>query len=498
MKKNILITTAIAVAASLFTAVIYLKWATPQPAVLQIQHQDHTPSQAALYTKNENGEYIPLDFTAITQQVVDGVVHIKATQLSAPQDAMGDLPEAFRDFFKDSPFFRFEEPAPRGPQARVGTGSGVIISKDGYIITNNHVVENASDLEVMLHDNRTFKAKVIGTDPSTDLAVIQIKAEDLPVLEFADSDKAKVGEWVLAVGNPLGLNSTVTAGIISAKARNINILRKEQYAVESFIQTDAAINPGNSGGALVNVQGKVLGINSAIASPTGVYAGYGFAIPANLAKKVAEDLIQYGVVQRGVLGVMIRTVTADLAKEKELDLLQGVYVDSLLENSAAAKAGIKKGDVIVKADGTDILTSSELQEVIARHRPGEVVPIVVNRFGKEKTFEVTLNNRKGKPDLVQKESQSLFNALGIEVQAIDKSLAKKLDIPGGLQITALHRGKVRQQTQVREGFIITKVNGKEVRSVEDMEKLLKDYQGGVMLEGVYEDLPGTYYYAFGM
>ncbi len=498
MKKNILTTIVVAIAASLVTAIVYLQWASPKTAVFQIQHQDKTPSRATLYTTDEDGHYIPLDFTAIADQVVNGVVHIKATQVTALRDAMSELPEPFRDFFRDSPFFRFEEPDTQGPQARVGTGSGIIISQDGYILTNNHVVEGASDLEVMLHDNRTFKAKVVGTDPSTDLAVIQIKARELPALEFADSDKAKVGEWVLAVGNPMGLNSTITAGIISAKARNINILRKEQYAVESFIQTDAAINPGNSGGALVNIQGKVVGINAAIASPTGVYAGYGFAIPANLAKKVAEDLIEYGVVQRGVLGVMIRTVTADLAREKELELLQGVYVDSLLENSAAAKAGIKKGDVIIKADDANISTSSELQEVIARHRPGEVVQIVVNRFGKEKTFDVTLNNRKGKPDLVQKDTQNLLDILGLELKPIDKNLAKKLDISGGLQITKLQRGKVRQQTQIREGFIITKINGEEVHSVEELEKLLQDYQGGVMLEGVYEDLPGTYYYAFGL
>ncbi len=498
MKKNMLITAVIAVVASLLTVMAYVQWAAPQQAVLKIQHQDDTPAQSVLYARGEDGDYIPLDFTAITEQVVNGVVHIKATQVASPQDALHDIPEAFRDFFRDSPFFRFEAPEMEGPRARVGTGSGVIISKDGYILTNNHVVDGASDLEVMLHDNRTFKAQIVGTDPTTDLAVIQIKADDLPVLTFADSDKARVGEWVLAVGNPMGLNSTVTAGIISAKARNINILRGEQYAVESFIQTDAAINPGNSGGALVNIKGEVVGINAAIASPTGVYSGYGFAIPANLAMKVADDLIQYGVVQRGVLGVMIRSVSADLAREKELEVVQGAYVDSLLENSAAAKAGIKKGDVIIQVNETPITSSAELQEVIARHRPGDVVSVVVNRKGKEKHFDVTLNNRKGKPALVEKDVQGLLDILGIEVQAIDKELAKKLDIPGGLRVTELYRGKISRQTQLRKGFIITRVNGEEVHSVEALKKILKDHRGGVMLEGVYEDLPGVYYYAFGM
>ena len=494
MKKNILLTALIAVTASLLTVMAYMHWAAPQQTILQVQHQDQTPGKATLYTTDDKGEYVPLDFTAITDKVVEGVVHIKATQLAAAQSELEDIPEPFRDFFRNSPF----GPRSEGPQARVGTGSGVIISKDGYILTNNHVVDGATDLEVLLHDNRTFKAKVVGTDPTTDLAVIQIKADDLPALEFADSDRAKVGEWVLAVGNPLGLNSTVTAGIISAKARNINILRDEQYAVESFLQTDAAINPGNSGGALVNLQGKVLGINSAIASPTGVYAGYGFAIPSNLALKVADDLIQYGVVQRGVLGVMIRTVTADLAREKDLSIVQGAYVDSLMENSAAGKGGIKKGDVIIRVGDNDIHTSSELQEVIARHRPGDVVQVTVNRHGKEKTFDITLNNRRGKPKLVEKEAETLFDILGIEAEAIPESLAKKLDIHGGVKITELHQGLIRQQTQMRKGFIITKVNGEEVNTPKELQKMLENHEGGVMLEGVYEDLPGVYYYAFGM
>ena len=494
MKRNILLTALIAVTASLLTVMAYMHRAAPQQTILQVQHQDQTPGKAVLYTTDDQGEYIPLDFTTITDKVVEGVVHIKATQVAAAQSELEDIPEPFRDFFRNSPFGpRFE-----GPQARVGTGSGVIISKDGYILTNNHVVDGATDLEVLLHDNRTFKAKVVGTDPTTDLAVIQIKADDLPALEFADSDRAKVGEWVLAVGNPLGLNSTVTAGIISAKARNINILRDEQYAVESFLQTDAAINPGNSGGALVNLQGKVLGINSAIASPTGVYAGYGFAIPSNLALKVADDLIQYGVVQRGVLGVMIRTVTADLAREKDLSIVQGAYVDSLMENSAAEKGGIKKGDVIIRVGDNDIHTSSELQEVIARHRPGDVVQVTVNRYGKEKTFDITLNNRRGKPKLVEKEAETLFDILGIEAEAIPESLAKKLNIHGGIKITELRQGLIRQQTQMRKGFIITKVNGEEVNTPKELQKMLENHEGGVMLEGVYEDLPGVYYYAFGM
>ena len=372
-----------------------------------------------------------------------------------------------------------------------------MITDDGYIVTNNHVIANASDIEVTLHDNRTYKAKVIGTDPSTDLALIQIKEKGLPFLPFGNSDEVKVGEWVLAVGNPFNLNSTVTAGIVSAKGRNINIL-PNQSAIESFIQTDAAINPGNSGGALVDMNGGLIGVNTAIASPTGAYAGYGFAVPAQMVEKVVSDLKKYGMVQRGYLGIMIRDVDGNLAREKDLAITAGVYVDSLLENSAAKAAGLEKGDVILAVDGKEVKKAPELQELVARHRPGDKVSLKVDRSGQEKVYIVTLNNREGKTELLDKDSPTVLTVLGAELEDLDQRTAKKLDIEGGVRVNKLYPGKLRQQTQMKEGFIITKVNQQTIRSVDQLIEMLQNYEGGVMVEGVYEDIPGTYYYAFGL
>lgn len=323
MKRNLVFSGIIALIVSMATLGVF-SLVTRNSNTVRIEHISGTPSQSALYTLDENSKLVPLDFTQTAGKVVEGVVNIKSTQIySAGRSQEGNIPDQFRDFFGDQ-FPQFFGPRSRGntpdnrsgnPPTRVGTGSGVIISEDGYIVTNNHVVADADDLEVTLHDNRTYKAVVVGTDPTTDLALIRIKEKGLVPVPFANSDAVKVGEWVLAVGNPFSLNSTVTAGIVSAKGRNINIL-KEQYAVENFIQTDAAINPGNSGGALVNLEGGLIGINTAIASPTGSYSGYGFAVPVNIVNKVVEDLIKYGVVQRGVLGIMIRSVDGNLAREK--------------------------------------------------------------------------------------------------------------------------------------------------------------------------------------
>ncbi len=466
-----------------------------------IQHINGTPAQSTLYSVNGEGKLAPLDFTEIAENVVGAVVHIKSSQAvrnraQSPRYDERNIPDPFREFFE--PFFRYESPdRSSAPQVRVGSGSGVILDKSGYIVTNNHVVADADDLEVTLHDNRSFKATVIGTDPTTDLAVIQIKANDLPTLPLVNSDDVKVGEWVLAVGNPLGLNSTVTAGIVSAKGRNINILR-EQFAVESFIQTDAAINPGNSGGALVNMSGGLVGINTAIASPTGAYAGYGFAVPANIVNKVVEDLIEYGVVQRAVLGVMIRSVDGNLAKEKDLAVNSGAYIDSLMNGSAAAAAGIKVGDVVIEVAGRTVKSSPELQEAIAQFRPGDNVEIKVNRKGSSKSFTVTLNNREGSRDLVSRERKDVLNVLGIDLEDVDRTLARKLDIEGGVKVVRLYPGLVKKSTELQEGFIITKVDDKVVNSVDEFISVLEGKKGGVLLEGVYEDLPGTHYYAFGL
>lgn len=469
---------------------------------IKIEHLSSNPATRAVYTVDDEGSVVPLDFTATADQVMDAVVHIKSTYRVEPSRGSRKLGNPFEDFFRDDPFrnFFFREETPgrqQEPQVQVGQGSGVIISTDGYIVTNNHVIENADDIEVNLHDNRIYKASVVGTDPSTDLALLRIDEVELPALAFVNSDEVKVGEWVLAVGNPFNLNSTVTAGIVSAKGRSINIL-KEKFAVESFIQTDAAINPGNSGGALVNLQGGLIGINTAIASPTGSYSGYGFAVPANIVRKVVEDLMTFGIVQKGVLGVMIRSVDGNFQKEKGLAINQGAYVDSLLEGSAAGVAGILPGDIIIEVDGLNTSSSAGLQELIARHRPGDEVPVKVNRDGKEIDFKVILHNQSGKKQLIEKKQPDIIASLGVELEAIDSRLAEKLDIAGGVKVKQLLSGKLRRQTQIREGFIITKVDGKPVNSPEDIRKALESKVGGVLLEGVYEDIPGPYYYGFGM
>ena len=471
---------------------------------IKIEHISGTPVVGAAYTVNNNGEVVPLEFTDVAKRVMPAVVHIKSTQVQNLQNnRYRNYPDPFRDFFDDDifrhffgPEFRFESPQ-RGPQMRVGSGSGVIINSDGYIVTNNHVIENADDIEVTLNDNRVFKAKLVGTDPSTDLALLQIRASDLSYLPFVNSDDVEVGEWVLAVGNPFNLNSTVTAGIISAKGRNINILQ-DRSAIESFIQTDAAINPGNSGGALVNLQGGLIGINTAIASPTGAYAGYGFAVPSNIVSKVVEDLLKYGTVQRGYLGIVIRNVDGNLAEEKDLNITYGAYVDSIAANSAAGDAGVKVGDVIKEIDGVTVKNSASLLEIVGRHRPGDKVNLKIDRKGKEIDFVVTLRNEQGKEKITEKDSQEILEILGVELEEIDKNEAEKLNIDGGLQIVQLYDGLLKQNTSVEAGFIITKVDGRKVKTIDDFVKYLENRKGGVMLEGIYEDFPGTYYYAFGL
>ncbi|WP_431160729.1 Do family serine endopeptidase [Flagellimonas beolgyonensis] len=462
-----------------------------------------------LYTKNEEGEITPLDFTQTTDKVLDAVVHIKSMGTRTMGSGMGqnyrDLPDPFKEFFKDRGLQRYFD-SPEGQQmpgedaqekGLLGMGSGVIINEEGYVVTNNHVINGADEIVVTLNDNQSYPASVIGIDPTTDIALLQIQAKDLHALSLVNSDDVKVGEWVLAIGNPFSLNSTVTAGIVSAKARNINI-NKDQFAVESFIQTDAAINPGNSGGALVNLNGDLIGINTAIASTTGSYNGYGFAVPSNMVAKVVEDLLKYGDVQRGVLGVSIRTMDSDLAKEREMDFVPGVYVNEVGEQSAAGKAGIKVGDVIIAVDGTKVTTSPLLQELIARHRPGDRVTIKVNRHGKEQLLHVVLQNRDGNKEVHTLKNGRLLGTLGIDPKKLDQEESQKLGLDGGVKIERLFAGKIKRETQMAEGFIITHVDGKKVGSVDELVNAIDGKKGGVMLQGVYPGNPEKKYYAFSM
>ncbi len=500
MKKNILVSVITALLVSLVSIGSFQYFHKNASRKITIEHIDSVPVHGALYTKNPTGEYVSLDFTKVSEKVMDAVVHIKSKQsiAKARHHAVDPFKELFgNDFFDQffAPRYKYDEQ--EDGNISIGAGSGVIINSNGYIVTNNHVIANADEIEVTLHNNKSYQAKVIGTDPSTDLALLQIKAENLTSIPLVNSDAIKIGDWVLAVGNPFNLNSTVTAGIVSAKSRNINILR-DRYAIESFIQTDAAINPGNSGGALVNLQGGLIGINTAIASPTGSYTGYGFAIPANIVSKVVEDLLKFGVVQRGFLGITISSLDSKLAAEKGIELSQGVLVDSVLENSAAENAGIKPNDVILKIQGTKVTTSSELQEIIGRHRPGDELLVLANRDGKEKLFKVSLNNKQGNKEPMTKNQHELFNVLGAEFEEIEPELAKKLKIAGGVKVKKLLPGKLRRYTDIKEGFIVTKIDKQEIHALKDLMKILENKKGGVMFEGIYEKIPGVYYYAFGM
>ena len=469
-------------------------------------HHSEIPVKNAVYSVNEDGKLIPLDFTGVSEKAMNAVVHIKSSRKSSRTNAYFFNSDPFDNFFEQDDIFKHFFGFPQDkqkmqkraePLMEVSTGSGVIVNENGYIITNNHVIDGADDIEVTLHDNENYKAKVVGTDPSTDVALLQIKKKNLPVITFSNSDDVKVGEWVLAIGNPFNLNSTVTAGIISAKGRNINII-DDKSAIEAFIQTDAAINPGNSGGALVNLNGELIGVNTAIASPTGSYAGYGFAIPSNIISKVVEDMMKYGMVQRAYLGILIQDINGDIIKEKGLKVHEGALVDSLMEQSAARKAGIKAGDIITRIDDVNIKQTSDLLEMIARHRPGDQVTVQVDRDGKKYDYNVTLANSKGENKVLAKSDQDVLDILGATFETLDTKQAKSLGIEGGIVVKEIDNGILKSDTDIREGFIITRVNNRPVRDVKELKEALTNLKGGIMLTGIYKDYPGENFYAFGI
>lgn len=357
-------------------------------------------------------------------------------------------------------------------EPRIGFGSGVIISKDGYIVTNNHVIEGADEISVNLNDNREFIGRVIGTDPNTDLALVKIEGDDFPTLPIGDSDALKVGEWVLAVGNPFNLTSTVTAGIVSAKARTLGVYNG---GIESFIQTDAAINKGNSGGALVNAKGELVGINAVLSSPTGAYTGYGFAIPTSIMTKVVADLKQYGAVQRAILGIRGTSigenrVDEDLKKKaKELGVVDGVLIAEIIEGGSASGSDIKVDDVIVGIDGKTVKNMADLQEALARHRPGDKVKVKLIRDKKEKTVDVTLKNEQGTTKVVKSTDMEI---LGAAFRELPDDLKKQLKLSSGIQVTGVSAGKMAE-AGVTKGFIIQKVNNRTVNKVSDLEDIFK-------------------------
>jgi Do/DeqQ family serine protease len=406
-----------------------------------------------------------LNFQTAALMVTPAVVHIRATY------GAGDFSLNPLEHYLNAP-------------AR-SSGSGVIISDDGYIVTNNHVIEDATNLEVVMNNNQRFFAKVIGRDPSTDLALIKIKSRDLPFVRYGDSDNVVPGEWVLAVGNPFDLNSTVTAGIVSARARDLNILRTENNLdVESFIQTDAAVNPGNSGGALVNLQGELIGINSAIATSTGSYSGYSFAIPVSLVKKIMDDLMLYGQVQRGLLGVQITSVDARLAEDRDLDRVQGVFVTRVNTGSAAEESGIEFGDVIVAINGHDVNNVSELQEWVARNRPGETIKVNFVRDGKSREVKALLKNFSGSEEV--EKPTVLYEMEGATFEDLPYRDLNRLNIDGGVRVKKIDAG-AWDKAGVKEGFVITHVDKVEVDNVEDLNRILLIKRGGMLIEGIFEN-----------
>lgn len=432
-----------------------------------------------------------LNFVTAAKKVTPAVVHIK-TLVSAPQASRGN--QRYNDFFREF----FGEQVPQGH--RMASGSGVIVSADGYIATNNHVIEDAEEIEVVLDDKRSFKAELVGTDPTTDLALLKIEGGAFPYVPFGESDDVEVGQWVLAVGNPFDLTSTVTAGIVSAKARNINILRQKSggLSVESFIQTDAAVNPGNSGGALVDLKGNLVGINTAIATRTGSFSGYSFAVPADLVEKVVNDLKEYGAVQRALIGVSIMDINAELQKEKDLAGIEGVYVGGVNPHLGAAEAGIKEGDVILSVDDNSVNSVSELQELIARKRPGDKVVLKIRRGGDIESKSVMLKNANRNTDIVkavdtEAEEVEMLNA---EVRALTPNEKMQYGVDSGVLVTGLKEGKLAE-AGAQAGFIITKVDREAINSAKDLDKALDGKQGGILLEGQYPNGEKAYY-ALGM
>jgi len=494
--KNILAIIAISATTAILSVWGFSKYSqsrwyagTQEPGKLPVNY-------AGFFGTNAPGSTV--DFTGAAMSATPAVVHIK-TRTKARQvsnnlprrggNPFGDLfggDDAFGDIFGNGPRMIPEQQA---------SGSGVIISEDGYIVTNNHVIDGASEINITLPNKKTYKATVVGTDPSSDIAVVKIDARGLPYLVYGNSDDAKLGQWVLAIGYPLNLDVTVTAGIVSAKSRSIGInSRQSKYSVESFIQTDAAVNPGNSGGALINTNGELIGINSAIASLTGYYSGYSYAIPVNIIKKVVNDIMKYGTVQRAFLGIQYAPegLSDEEKKENGIKDGDGVFITEVPEGGAAEMGGIKKGDFITKVNGAAVTTGPEMVEQVARYKPGDKITLTYTRDGKENTTSLTLKNKAGNMDIVK--NTSMIEKLGADLQDVDKKVAAANELQGGVVVKKINAGPLKN-SRMQEGFVITSVNGSAVKNMDDLKIALAEIRGGTAyFEGVYPGYTDSYRY----
>lgn len=453
-----------------------------------VQEQRTLPVNYAKYTDNTVSAAAPIDFEAAAEASVNAVVHIKTQKKG--KSVIAQDPRFGDDFFGQL-FGRRQYYIP--PQ--MGSGSGVVISENGYIVTNNHVISGADEVTVTFNDRYTADAKLVATDPSTDIAILKVEEKNLPYMEFGNSDDVKLGQWVLAVGYPLTLDATVTAGIVSAKGRALGINRRQSsLPVESFIQTDAAVNPGNSGGALVNTSGQLIGVNSAIASPTGSYAGYSYAIPANIVRKIADDLIEYGSVQRAYLGINYvdrKHASQEMVTDLKLDKESGVYVARVLENSGAEKAGLKEGDFIVDINGATINTSPELQEQIARFKPGDNISVGYVRDGKKKVTSVELRNINGTTEIIKK--PEISKMLGGQFRAINNVEKDKYGLKNGVVVTDVGNGILAKQTNMPKGFIILSVNDVAVNTPADVQEIIAN-SDNVKIAGMVPGNKAMFYY----
>jgi len=494
--KSVIAVVAISAATAIMSVWGYGKVVQYQTA--GIQESGKLPVNYAGFFGNNNVAGGAVDFTPAATSGTPAVVHIKtrtkARQVSNTQ-AQRQQRNPFQDLFGDDFGEYFN--GPRVIPEQRASGSGVIITEDGYIITNNHVVDGADEINVTLANKKSYKATVIGADASSDIAVIKIESKNLPYLVYGNSDEAKLGQWVLAIGYPLNLDVTVTAGIVSAKSRSIGINDRQSInSIESFIQTDAAVNPGNSGGALINTNGELIGINSAIASPTGSYAGYSYAIPVNIVKKVVTDIVRFGTVQRAYIGIQYPRESMTDEQKKDLGAGfkegEGVFVMDVPVDGAAAAAGLKKGDIVTKLNNAPITGGPELQEQVARYKPGDKISITYVRNGKESTVPLTLKNKAGNTEVVK--ITGIIEKLGAELVAIDAKTATANQIQGGVLVKKINEGLLKK-TRMQEGFIITSVNDQEIKSISDLDKILSMNKGRkVKIEGVYPGFESTYPY----